>query len=38
LFALETENEIEMLKLKFRKKLLIVLNSLRDEGAGLKRN
>ena len=35
-FALETENEIENAKLKIRKKNLdlIVLNSLRDEGAG----
>ena len=35
-FALETENEIENAKLKIQKKNLdlIVLNSLRDEGAG----
>ncbi|MBC7524562.1 MAG: bifunctional phosphopantothenoylcysteine decarboxylase/phosphopantothenate--cysteine ligase CoaBC [Flavobacterium sp.] len=35
-FALETENEIENAKLKIEKKNLdlIVLNSLRDEGAG----
>lgn len=35
-FALETENEIENAKLKIRKKNLdlIVLNSLRDQGAG----
>ena len=35
-FALETENEIENAKLKVQKKNLnlIVLNSLRDEGAG----
>jgi phosphopantothenoylcysteine decarboxylase/phosphopantothenate--cysteine ligase len=35
-FALETENEIENAKLKISKKNLdlIVLNSLRDEGAG----
>lgn len=37
-FALETENEEENAKLKLRKKNLdlIVLNSLRDEGAGFK--
>ena len=35
-FALETENELENAKLKIQKKNLdlIVLNSLRDEGAG----
>ena len=35
-FALETENEIENAKLKIQKKNLdlIVLNSLKDEGAG----
>ena len=35
-FALETENEIENAKLKIQKKNLdlIILNSLRDEGAG----
>ncbi|TBX66605.1 bifunctional phosphopantothenoylcysteine decarboxylase/phosphopantothenate--cysteine ligase CoaBC [Flavobacterium silvisoli] len=35
-FALETENEIENAKLKIQKKNLdlVVLNSLRDEGAG----
>ena len=35
-FALETENEIENAKLKIKKKNLdlIILNSLRDEGAG----
>jgi phosphopantothenoylcysteine decarboxylase/phosphopantothenate--cysteine ligase len=35
-FALETENEIENAKLKVQKKNLdlIVLNSLKDEGAG----
>ena len=37
-FALETENEVENAKLKLKKKNLdlIVLNSLRDEGAGFK--
>jgi phosphopantothenoylcysteine decarboxylase/phosphopantothenate--cysteine ligase len=34
-FALETENEIENAKVKSEKNLdLIVLNSLRDDGAG----
>jgi phosphopantothenoylcysteine decarboxylase/phosphopantothenate--cysteine ligase len=38
-FALETENEIENAKAKIQKKNLdlIVLNSLRDEGAGFKK-
>jgi len=38
-FALETQNEIENAKLKIQKKNLdlIVLNSLRDEGAGFKK-
>ncbi|MDR7210162.1 bifunctional phosphopantothenoylcysteine decarboxylase/phosphopantothenate--cysteine ligase CoaBC [Flavobacterium piscis] len=38
-FALETENEIENAKLKIQKKNLdlIVLNSLKDEGAGFKK-
>lgn len=37
-FALETQNEVENAKLKLKKKNLdlIVLNSLRDEGAGFK--
>lgn len=39
-FALETENEIENAKAKIQKKNLdlIVLNSLRDEGAGFGKN
>jgi phosphopantothenoylcysteine decarboxylase / phosphopantothenate---cysteine ligase len=38
-FALETENEIENAKLKIKRKNLdlIVLNSMRDEGAGFKK-
>jgi len=38
-FALETENEIENAKAKIQKKNLdlIVLNSLKDEGAGFKK-
>lgn len=39
-FALETENELENAKLKLKKKNLdlIVLNSLRDEGAGFQKD
>jgi phosphopantothenoylcysteine decarboxylase/phosphopantothenate--cysteine ligase len=39
-FALETENEIENAKLKIQKKNLdlIVLNSLKDEGAGFRKS
>ena len=39
-FALETENEVENAKLKLKKKNLdlIVLNSLRDEGAGFQKD
>jgi len=38
LFALETDNEHEYAKIKLKKKNLdfIVLNSLRDKGAGFK--
>lgn len=39
-FALETDNELENAKTKLRKKNLdmIVLNSLKDEGAGFRKN